>query len=81
MDSLDVFRGIGVNPTLQEIEQIIVINNRDYPYSLNYAIKHLEINNYIQITLDENGQEIYLLGANIFPQLYNYEQYGNEIPK
>lgn len=56
-----------INPTREQIRQEIDINDIHLLHSLSNAIKHLEFNNYIQIGINDDGDEIILPGDRPFP--------------
>ena len=70
----------GINPTQEQIRQEMGINEIHFLHSFFYAIKHLEFNNYIQLGINDDGDEIILPGDRPFPEHYSYIQYCLEIP-
>lgn len=77
---LRVFWQEGVNPIREQIIQAMGINDIHDMYLLSHAITHLEKNNYIQININDNGNEVLLQGEKLFPEHYSYLGYCLEIP-
>lgn len=76
---LNAFWQEGVNPTHEQIIQVMGITDIHDLYSLSHAITHLKSNNYIQIFINDNGNEVILQGENPFPEHYTYLHYCLEI--
>ncbi len=69
-----------VNPTREQIRQAMGINDIHDLHSISHALTHLEKNNYIQININNNRNEVMLQGENPFPEHYSYLRYCLEIP-
>lgn len=56
------------------------INNIHDMHSISHVVTHLDKNNYIQIIINDNGNEVIFQGENTFPEHYTYLRYCLEIP-
>jgi len=77
---LNIFWEEEVNPTREQTRQAMGINGTQNLYSISHALTHLEKNYYIQIIINDKGNEVILRGENPFPEHYSYLRYCLEIP-